>query len=153
MHTAPIPLFHNRVQRDRRDDGGFYEWDRAGRLDRWLLSSRFPNFGPTGIRDCEHLVSVGEKAGRRLYHHIGNHLLSLILVAGSHFRHKAPEKVGLDPQGEPLDVRYLFDRERYIDLVRGVFGAYYAAFSKGSPGPDLDADIEKLEEYKNLFYR
>ena len=144
VHTAPIPLFHNRAQRDRRDDGGVYEWDRAGRLDRWLLSSRFPNFGPTGIRDFEHLVSVGEKAGRQLYRHIGNHLLSLILVAGSHFRHKAPEMVGVDEQGEPLDIRFLFDLERYSDLVRGVFGAYYAGFSKGGPRPDLNADIETL---------
>ncbi len=144
VHTAPVPLFHNRAQRNRRDDGGIYEWDRAGRLDRWLLSSRFPNFGPTGVRDFEHLLSVGEKAGRQLYRHIGNHLLSLILVAGSHFRHKAPEMVGADEQGEPLDVRFLFDRERYINLVRGVFGAYYAGFSKGGTPPDLNADIEAL---------
>jgi len=144
VHTAPIPLFHNRVQRDRRDDGGIYEWDRAGRLDRWLLSSRFPNFGPTGIRDFEHLESVGEKAGRQLYRHIGNHLLSLILVAGSHFRHKSPEMVGADEQGEPLDVRFLFDRARYSDLVRGVFAAYYGGFSKGDRLPDLNADIETL---------
>ena len=30
VHTAPIPLFHNRIQRARRADGGIYEWDRGG---------------------------------------------------------------------------------------------------------------------------
>jgi hypothetical protein len=144
VHTAPVPLFHNRVQRDRRDDGGLYEWDRAGRLDRWLLSSRYPNFGPTGIRDFEHLTSLGPEEGRRLYRHIGNHLLSLILVAGSHFRHKAPELMGEDEKGALRDLRFLFDREKFIDLVSGVFQAYHSGFSGGGPDSDLTADIETL---------
>ncbi len=144
VHTAPIPLFHNRAQRDRRDDGGIYEWDRAGRLDRWLLSSRFPNFGPTGIRDFEHLASLGAQDGRQLYRHIGNHLLSLILVAGSYFRHKAPDMVGTDEAGALLDVRFLFDRDKYRELVRDVFAAYYGGFAKTGPVPDLSADIETL---------
>ena len=146
VHTAPVPLFHNRVQRERRDDGGVYQWDRGGRLDRWLLSSRFPNFGPTGIRDFEHLVSLGENGNRRLYRHIGNHLLSLILVAGSYFRHKAPEKVGHDENGAPCDVRFLFDRQKFIELVDGIFQAYYYGFSKAGHRPDLTADIEILVE-------
>jgi hypothetical protein len=144
VHTAPIPLFHNRVQRDRRDDGGLYEWDRAGRLDRWLGSSRFPNFGPTGIRDFEHLASLGEKEGRRLYRHIGNHLLSLILVAGSYFRHKAPERIGVDEQGAPVDARDLFDRDQFSELVQGVFAAYHNGFARCKPAVDLGADIDSL---------
>jgi len=144
VHTAPIPLFHNRVQRQRRDDSGLYEWDRAGRLDRWLQSSRFPNFGPTGIRDFEHLTSLGSKAGRQLYRHIGNQLLSLILVAGSYFRHKAPESVGLDKDGAPLDVRHLFDRAQFSELVRTVFNAYHTGFSNSETVVDIQAEIEAL---------
>ena len=49
VHTAAIPLFHNRIQRSRRSDRGLYEWPRGGRLDRWLSSCRYPNFGLTGI--------------------------------------------------------------------------------------------------------
>jgi len=144
VHTAPIPLFHNRVQRQRRDDGGLYEWDRAGRLDRWLQSSRFPNFGPTGIRDFEHLTSLGTRVGHQLYRHIGNQLLSLVLVAGSYFRHKAPESVGLDKHGDPLDVRYLFDRAQFSGLVQTVFTAYHTGFSEGEPVVDMQAEIEAL---------
>jgi len=144
VHTAPIPLFHNRVQRRRRDDGGLYEWDRAGRLDRWLQSSRFPNFGPTGLRDFEHLTSLGTRAGRRLYRHIGNQLLSLILVAGSYFRHKAPDSVGLAKDGTPLDVRHLFDRAQFSQLVQTVFNAYHTGFSKGEPQVEMQAEIEAL---------
>ena len=144
VHTAPIPLFHNRIQRQRREDGGIYEWDRAGRLDRWLHSSRFPNFGPTGIRDFEHLTSLGSRAGRQLYRHIGNQLLSLILVAGSYFRHKAPDHIGLATDGTPCDVRHLFDRAQFSELLQTIFNAYHAGFSKVSPVADLQADIEAL---------
>jgi hypothetical protein len=42
IHSAPIPLFHNRVQRNRREDHGVYEWHHGGRLDRWLHSCRQP---------------------------------------------------------------------------------------------------------------
>ena len=58
VHTAPIPLFHNRLQRRRRCDGGYYEWPRGGRLDRWLMSCRYPNLGKSGIRDFEHLEAI-----------------------------------------------------------------------------------------------
>ena len=44
----PIPLFHNRTQRLRRDDQGRYQWFRAGRLDQWLDSCAFPNLGLSG---------------------------------------------------------------------------------------------------------
>jgi len=144
LHTAPIPLFHNRVQRQRRDDRGLYEWDRAGRLDRWLQSSRYPNFGPTGIRDFEHLTPLGTRVDHQLYRHIGNQLLSLVLVAGSYFRHKAPESVGLDKHGAPLDVRHLFDRAQFAELVQTVFNGYHAGFSKGESVVDMQAEIGAL---------
>ncbi|MFO7913029.1 MAG: SidJ-related pseudokinase, partial [Desulfotignum sp.] len=38
VHTALIPLFHNRVQQRRRNDQGAYLWEHAGRLDQWLDS-------------------------------------------------------------------------------------------------------------------
>jgi len=87
---------------------------------------------------------VDGNGGRQLYRHIGNHLLSLILVAGSHFRHKAPEMMGTDGNGAPLDMRHLFDREQYIDLVDGLFGAYYTGFSKDGRPPDMKAAIAAL---------
>lgn len=31
IHTAIIPLFHNRVQRTRRRDQGFYVWEQGGK--------------------------------------------------------------------------------------------------------------------------
>jgi len=30
VHTAPIPLFHNRAQRQRREDSGIYKWTKGG---------------------------------------------------------------------------------------------------------------------------
>ena len=62
VHTAPIPLFHNRVQRHRRSDLGLYQWPRGGRLDRWLHSCRYPNLSLTGLRDFEHLVAFKRPA-------------------------------------------------------------------------------------------
>ena len=126
VHTAPIPLFHNRVQRARRADHGVYEWGRGGRLDQWLFSCRYPNFGLSGVRDFEHLESVNGSG--RLYAHIGTHLLSLLLVAGSYFRHRDADKVGLTSSGEPTDVRHLFDRTLLRELTEGIFHNYYAGF-------------------------
>ena len=65
VHEAAIPLFHNRVQRDRREDGGVYDWRLPGRLDRWLASALHPNFGLSGLRDFEHLASLERTS--RLY--------------------------------------------------------------------------------------
>jgi len=127
IHFAPIPLFHNRVQRNRRRDQGVYEWFRAGRLDRWLESCRFPNFGLTGIRDFEHLVSLN---GFNLYRHIGNHFLSLLLVAGSYFRNKDINRIGFDKVGKPVDVRDLFNRSFFKEIIRGIFLNYYHGFTK-----------------------
>ncbi len=128
VHTAPIPLFHNRIQRGRRDDEGRYEWYRGGRLDRWLYSCRYPNFGKSGPRDFEHL-SAFKGTTKKLYQHIGDHLLSLLLVAGSYFRNAAPEKIGYDSASKPLDMRNLFDREYLEKIIRGIFEQYYKGFA------------------------
>ena len=127
VHSAPIPLFHNRVQRDRRADHGLYEWPRGGRLDRWLDSCCYPNFCVTGIRDFEHIIAY-KGLGQKLYQYIGTQLFSLLLVAGSYFRNKDRQRVGLDAQGNPIDARDLFDKELLEELVRGIYLSYYHGF-------------------------
>jgi hypothetical protein len=131
VHTAPIPLFHNRVQRDRRQDGGYYEWERGGRLDRWFHSCEYPNFGASGIRDLEHVISFAGSS-RRLYSYVGTQLLSLLLTAGSYFRKKDVTRFGLDEQGKPVDARDLFDKPFFQELIQNVFCKYYEAFT-GEP--------------------
>jgi hypothetical protein len=143
VHQAPIPLFHNRVQAHRREDRGLYEWFRGGRLDRWLSSCDYPNLGPTGIRDFEHFISVKGPDGS-LATHIGNHLLSLLLLSGSYFRNRKPELVGCLPDGRPVDVRHLFDPERLRTLVAGSLSAYFEGFTGASPAQPLPVDIETL---------
>ncbi len=134
VHTAVIPLFHNRVQQNRREDGGIYEWERSGRLDRWLESCRHPNFATSGLRDFEHFASI--KQIKRLHHHIGSHLLSLILVAGSFFRNRCPEKQGKDSQGNPVDARELFDPSLFEEAIICSMDAYYLGFTKiTTPAP------------------
>jgi len=131
VHTAPIPLFHNRVQQDRRQDHGFYEWERGGRLDRWLDSCRHPNFAASGLRDFEHLTNI--ENCKNLNHYIGSHILSLILVTGSYFRNKNPEAKGTDAQGNPVDTRNLFDPDLLEDIVRTAFIDYYHGFTGSRP--------------------
>jgi hypothetical protein len=131
IHSAPIPLFHNRVQRARRNDGGLYEWQRGGRLDRWLYSCRFPNFGRSGLRDFEHFISFNGTS-KQIYSHIGTHLLSLYLIAGSYFRNKDASRVGLQSNGAPADTRDLFDPGLFEELLRGAFLSYYSGFT-GNP--------------------
>lgn len=149
VHSAPIPLFHNRVQGIRREDNGLYEWQRAGRLDRWLHSCAYPNFGPTGIRDFEHLVPF---RGRTLdlYQHIGTHLLGLSLVVGSYFRNKDRNRVGFDREGKPVDARDLFDKILFKALIQGVFMNYYHGFVgkeyRGMMPFDLDALSSRMIE-------
>jgi len=127
VHSAPIPLFHNRVQRTRRADHGLYEWQRGGRLDRWLDSCLYPNFGVTGTRDFEHLVAFTGPS-RQLYFHVGTQILSLLLVTGSYFRNKDSTRLGLDGHGNPVDARDLFDRSLLRDLVLEIFRGYYNGF-------------------------
>jgi hypothetical protein len=143
VHTAPIPLFHNRVQIDRRRDHGLYQWYRAGRLDRWLESCSFPNFAPTGIRDFEHFTSF-RGSGLELYRHIGQHLISLLLVAGSYFRSKDPDLKGRDANGHPVDARHLFDASGFKDIVRHIFLSYYYGFVGSAFGEILPLDLDHL---------
>jgi hypothetical protein len=147
VHSAPIPLFHNRVQRDRRTDHGLYEWPRGGRLDRWLDSCCYPNFGVTGIRDFEHLVAF-KGLGQTLYRHIGTQILSLLLVTGSYFRNKDRGRVGLDGQGNPVDARDLFDKQFLKELVQGISLSYYHGFVgtefTGKVPLDLDALTSRM---------
>lgn len=128
IHTAPIPLFHNRVQRHRRSDQGLYQWPRGGRLDQWLNSCRFPNIGKTGIRDFEHFT-LFDGPSRRLYEFIGSHILSLVLIAGSYFRNRDTRRKGLDASGQPVDARDLFDAALFKKTVTAIFENYYQGFT------------------------
>jgi len=132
LHTDPIPLFHNRAQVGRRPDGGRYDWTRGGRLDRWLDSCRHPNFAVSGLRDFEHL-EICQGDGRRRYEVMGAHLLALLLVAGSYFRSRAPERRGTAPGGGPVDARDLFDADLLADLVEELFRRYAAGFAGSDP--------------------
>ena len=127
VHTALIPLFHNRIQQNRREDQGIYLWEHGGRLDRWLESSQYPNFAASGLRDFEHFASVRNSSGLR--HHIGEHILGFILVAGSFFRNKAPEKKGLDSDGIAFDVRDLFEEHLFSNLIIDIISGYYKGFT------------------------
>jgi len=133
IHTALVPLFHNRVQQTRREDQGIYNWEQGGRLDKWLESSKYPNFAKSGLRDFEHLVSI--KTTEKLRHFIGEHILGFILVVGSFFRNKAPEKKGFDEKGHPVDTRNLFDRPLFSELFKDIVRLYY----KGVTGVPLKA--------------
>ena len=143
VHSAPIPLFHNRMQGFRRRDNGLYEWQRGGRLDRWLDSCRYPNFGLTGIRDLEHLLPF-KGSSRSLYGHIGTQLLSLCLVVGSYFRNKDRAKVGFDTQGDPVDARDLFDKQFLKEVIQGIFGSYYHGFVGKEFCGALPVDFDEL---------
>ncbi len=150
IHSAPIPLFHNRVQRGRRADGGVYQWQRRGRLDRWLHSCRFPNIGLTGIRDLEHLISF-EGSPQQLYHHIGTHILSLLLVAGSYYRNKDASRLGLDEKGNPVDTRHLFDVSHLQESILAVVDGYHRGFTgqalmEDMEGTALELAIQMREE-------
>jgi hypothetical protein len=128
IHSSLIPLFHNRVQRGRRRDQGLYEWFRAGRLDQWLRSCDHPNLGPTGLRDFEHFSAFNDN-GLALYRHMGAQLLSFFLLTGSYFRNKNKKQVGFDPNGKPVDVRFLFDKDLLEEIICGIFQNYYYGFT------------------------
>ena len=145
VHTAPIPLFHNRVQAGRRNDRGMYEWPRQGRLDQWLFSCQYPNLCRTGLRDFEHILAFDGSMGE-LYLHLGTHVLSLVLVAGSYFRNKDPERVGLSPEGKPIDARDLFDRPLLIEAISAIFYRYYQGFVGIDFTDPLPRDVEALAD-------
>jgi hypothetical protein len=143
VHTAPIPLFHNRMQQTRRDDHGLYDWPLAGRLDRWLDSCSYPNIGATGIRDFEHF-ETHLHAGRSLYWHIGIQMVSLLLVIGSCFRNREKGLAGWDEQGRPIDARCLFDRPMLQNMLRMAFAGYYQGFVGSVYDDELPFDLERL---------
>jgi hypothetical protein len=143
IHEAPIPLFHNRTQRLRREDQGRYQWFRSGRLDQWLDSCAFPNFGLSGLRDFEHLVPLAG-GSRNLYRHIGSHIFSLLLVAGSHFRCRDKTRVGLDGNQQPVDARHLFDRHLLEQMIREIFQNYFTGFTGAPPPTTLPVDLDRL---------
>ncbi len=145
VHTSPIALFHNRVQRRRRRDRGRYQWFRSGRLDRWLESCRYPNLSLCGLRDFEHLESVAS-SGIELYRHLGTQLLSLVLVAASWFRNRRPDMVGRDRRGRPVDVRKLFDRGKLEQAVAGIYGRYHQGFTGSALQVTLPFDSGRLTE-------
>ena len=127
IHTAVIPLFHNRVQQERREDEGVYLWEHGGRLDQWLKSCRYPNFAESGPRDFEHLLPLS--TSKRLSHYIGEHILGFTLVIGSFFRNKSPELFGSGPDNTPLDLRYLFNPDLFYQLFSDTVTAYYNEFT------------------------
>lgn len=143
VHTAPIPLFHNRVQRHRREDGGLYRWPRGGRLDRWLESCDFPNFGQSGLRDLEHLEPAGTR-GMPLHEQIGMHFLSFLLVAGSYFRNRDRRLRGRREDGSVVDVRDWFDEAFLVKVIEAVFTAYYEAFTGWAAPTDVPWDVVQL---------
>ncbi len=151
LHTAPIPLFHNRVQQHRRNDGGRYLWPRGGRLDRWLASCRFPNFGLAGPRDFEHLEACRSRENDKLYQEMGSHLLSLFLVAGSYFRNCDPARIGWDEAGRPVDARDLFDPELLAQALETIVCGYFRGFvgtdcERPLPAADLPALASRMIE-------
>ena len=127
LHAAPIPLLHNRVQEYRRNDSGGYIWTRAGRLDRWYHSCMFPNLALSGLRDFEHLQSHCGNA-QELFRVMGEHFLGLLLLAGSCFRSRQPERMGLEANGTPVDARDLFDRDLLEQMILEIFNNYYQGF-------------------------
>ena len=143
VHTAPLPLFHNRLQRHRRTDGGYYEWPRGGRLDRWLMSCRYPNLGRSGIRDFEHLEAISG-ASPRVDRFVGNHLMSIVLIGASYFRNHDPECTGFDEKGFPVDMRHLFCPDLMQKLIEDSFNAYYEGFTGRKNGDRLPVDFDNF---------
>ncbi|MDK2955277.1 MAG: hypothetical protein PWQ57_773 [Desulfovibrionales bacterium] len=147
VHTAIVPLFHNRIQVQRRHDAGVYRWRRPGRLDRWLDSCRHPNFGPTGLRDFEHMKSA--RSGRNLFTAAVEHMIGLLLTAGSYFRAKNPHLRGFDADGRPVDARDLFDPRLLAQAVKTVVEGYQRGVAGAEPAVlplGIDALVERMIE-------
>ena len=94
---------------------------------------RSPNFGVSGLRDFEHFASVGARPAR-LYRQMGDHLISLYLVAGSYFRMRDPALRGRGPDGEPIDARRLFDEALLARTVAETTARYHEGFVGAPPG-------------------
>jgi len=144
LHKAVIPLFHNRVQQGRREDMGRYDWEHGGRLDQWLESSRHPNIALSGLRDFEHLEFADQTTGIKRC--IGEHLLSLILVAGSFFRNREPALKGYDEKGAPVDARHLFDRSLLENILEDIIHYYGSGFTGLSFQNRFSEEIRLLAE-------
>ncbi len=153
VHTAPVPLFHNRVQQNRREDGGIYDWAKGGRLDKWLESCRFPNFGKSGIRDFEHFELYSGNS-LKLYKHIGSHILSLILVTGSFFRNIGKNnsnktligKSGFDDNGVVIDAKELFDKTLLEFSLESILINYYKSFTGKKELDNFPFNFEELSK-------
>jgi len=143
IHTAPIPLFHNRVQSHRREDNGLYDWPLGGRLDQWLASCQHPNFGLSGIRDFEHFQATST-SGEKLYWNLGAHILSLLLVSASYFRNQEKKLQGLTPDGKPVDARYLFDESLLMELIGDTLASYYNGFVGHDYAGEMPFDQKNL---------
>lgn len=143
LHDALIPLFHNRLQRDRREDGGYYDWVLGGRLDRWLDSCQHPNLGSSGLRDFEHLITIDGRHGN-LYRQLGRQFLSMLLVAASYFRNKQSSLRGHAPDGTPVDARHLFDAQVLRRAVEEMYRAYYNGFTGLADAPRIPFDLDRL---------
>jgi len=123
IHDALVPLFHNREQTAARSDLGIYRWwsEIPGRLDRWCESCSYPNLRLSGIADFEHFQFHNEITAQDLQHHLGDHLLSMSLVLGSHFR----------ARGE-------FDEGAMSLTLNTIFETYYRAFVRSEDSPLKD---------------
>jgi hypothetical protein len=66
---------------------------------------------------------------RKLYEHLGTHVLSLVLVAGSYCRNHDEKKTGIDENGHPVDARDLFDRGWLARVLVDIFKNYYQGFT------------------------
>lgn len=132
-HTAPVPLFHNRIQTHRRDDEGVYLWQKGGRLDRWLASCRYPNFGLSGLRDLEHIATAPELSAAARYRIMGDQILGLLLVSGSHFR-SLKGAAALSPQPDNTDHRRLFDTKKLTAMLAAIQDGYYRGYTGAKAG-------------------
>ncbi len=153
IHTAPVPLFHNRVQQERREDGGIYDWAKGGRLDKWLESCRFPNFGESGLRDFEHF-EIYNGNSLKLYKHIGSHILSLIMVTGSFFRNIGKDncnktlvgKFGFDDNGIGINAKELFNKQLLEQSLESILKNYYKSFTGIKDLNNFPFNFEKLSK-------
>jgi hypothetical protein len=148
IHTALIPLFHNREQINTRTDRGVYRWWSrvAGRLDRWRESCQYPNVRLSGLADFEHIEIHSAVSSEDLQHIIGDQLLSISLVLCSYFRNR----------GE-------FDQKALSKILKNCFLTYHREFThkNSSVGDCIDWDhlaarmSEEMEEdkYMNAIIR
>ncbi len=81
---------------------------------------------------------------------MGNHLLSLLLVAGSYFRAKDIGRSGRNPDGSPVDARDLFDRDLLFDVAHAIYRNYHEGFvgktTRALPPMDLDRLVYRMVE-------